>query len=393
MLVKTKKLVKISGVSIFETKTGWRVKLGKKITKTTPIDRRFKTENEVISFVEDSLQVRSNRTFDLGALTDADIADARKALELLKNHPKQSLLACVQVWVDRQPKTDPMTVSKLCDSFVDNRERVKKVSAGYLDSLNVYHKKLREDFGSSFIHELSKDDLEQYLDDHFGELTSKTYNHNLGQVKALCKYALMKGKLVDDISENIEKKKEDILEVGILSPEDTYTLLETAKEHAPELVVPWSLQAFAGLRRAESAKILWRDIKEKQIIISPQIAKTNARRSIPISAPLRSILAWVEAESKPKDKEVLDVSLIKWNELRLKVLKKCSVNWTKNCLRHSYVSYRLADLQDDSRVALEAGHTASMLHKHYKDVVEEDIADDYWKLYQKNVKYIKKVIV
>jgi len=182
------------------------------------------------------------------------------------------------------------------------------------------------------------------------------------------------------------------LEVGILTPQDTFLLLETAKVHAPELVVPWSLQAFAGLRRAESAKILWGDIKEKQIIISPKIAKTNARRSIPLSAPLRSILAWAESGAKPKDKKVLDISLVKWNELRLKVLKECSVKWPRNCLRHSYVSYRLASLQDDSRVALEAGHTSAMLHKHYKDVVEEDASVKYWELYKNNVKYIKKVI-
>lgn len=392
MMVKTKKLGKISGVSIFQTPTGWRVKLGKKISKTHPIDKRFKTEVEAVSYVEGQLQARKNRTSDLEVMTDAQIADARKAVDLLKKHPMQSLLACVQDWLARQPETDPWTVNELCDSFVENRKNMKKVSAVYLDSLKVYHKKLKQDFGEIFIHELTKKNLELYLKSHFSKLAAKTYNHNVGQIKALCRYAVMKGRLIHDISETIETKGEEVLKVGILTPQDTFLLLEAAKEHAPELVVPWALQAFAGLRRAETSKFKWEGIKKKQIVILPEVAKTNAMRSIPILPPLRSILDWAEAESKPKDKEVLDVSLIKWNELRLKVLKKCSVKWTKNCLRHSFVSYRLAVVNDDARVALEAGHTAAMLHKHYKNVVEEDISDDYWKLYQENVKYIKKVI-
>lgn len=47
--------------------------------------------------------------------------------------------------------------------------------------------------------------------------------------------------------------------------------------------------------------------------------------------------------------------------------------------------------QTTNRVALEAGHTVTMLHQHYKAVVDESEARLYWDLFvdQGKVKSIK----
>ena len=74
-------------------------------------------------------------------------------------------------------------------------------------------------------------------------------------------------------------------------------------------------------------------------------------------------------------------SLTNFRDRRVTLVEKCGISWKHNCLRHSFASYRLAAAQDDNRVALEAGHTVTVLHKHYKAVVDEKEATLYWRLF------------
>jgi hypothetical protein len=43
-------------------------------------------------------------------------------------------------------------------------------------------------------------------------------------------------------------------------------------------------------------------------------------------------------------------------------------------LRHSFISYRLAEIQDAAQVALEAGNSPNMVFKHYREIVKPDVA-------------------
>jgi hypothetical protein len=44
------------------------------------------------------------------------------------------------------------------------------------------------------------------------------------------------------------------------------------------------------------------------------------------------------------------------------------ITWKQNALRHSFISYRLAELQDVNRVALEAGNSPQMIFRHYREL-------------------------
>ena len=62
------------------------------------------------------------------------------------------------------------------------------------------------------------------------------------------------------------------------------------------------------------------------------------------------------------------------NEARLhedfrRAAKAAGLEWRDNALRHSFVSYRLADVQDVARVALEAGNSPAMIFQHYRELV------------------------
>jgi predicted urease superfamily metal-dependent hydrolase len=47
------------------------------------------------------------------------------------------------------------------------------------------------------------------------------------------------------------------------------------------------------------------------------------------------------------------------------------VVWRHNALRHSFCSYRLAEIKNAAQVALEAGNSPQMIFKHYRELVTE----------------------
>jgi hypothetical protein len=54
------------------------------------------------------------------------------------------------------------------------------------------------------------------------------------------------------------------------------------------------------------------------------------------------------------------------------------MRWKKNALRHSYVSYRLALTNDGAKTALEAGHDQAILFRHYREIVEPQMAEKWF---------------
>ena len=52
--------------------------------------------------------------------------------------------------------------------------------------------------------------------------------------------------------------------------------------------------------------------------------------------------------------------------------------WKKNALRHSYISYRVAEVQDVPKVALEAGNSGQMIFQHYRELVQAKDAKEWF---------------
>ena len=54
--------------------------------------------------------------------------------------------------------------------------------------------------------------------------------------------------------------------------------------------------------------------------------------------------------------------------------------WKHNALRHSFISYRVAETQDVAKVSLEAGNSPQMIFKHYRELVRPDAAKAWFAL-------------
>ena len=54
------------------------------------------------------------------------------------------------------------------------------------------------------------------------------------------------------------------------------------------------------------------------------------------------------------------------------------LDWPRNVLRHSFISYRIAIVKSADQVALEAGNSPSIIFKNYRELTTEEEADKWF---------------
>ncbi len=172
-----------------------------------------------------------------------------------------------------------------------------------------------------------------------------------------------------------EPFKQPDTEIEIFTVEEIGKLQLTAHSRLLPLV---AIGAFAGIRSAEIRRLHWEDIKwdRGHIELAGRKTKTRARRLVPLTDNLKEWLAPWRHESGP-------VIAMKSVSGALTVLgDKAGIEggWRKNALRHSYISYRVAETGDVARTALEAGNSPEMIFRHYREVVDEESAKEWFSI-------------
>jgi integrase len=190
-------------------------------------------------------------------------------------------------------------------------------------------------------------------------------------------YVFKGGNPVTD-TESVEVNASD---VKIFTSDEIGKLISVAPKDFQPLL---TLGAFAGLRTAEILRLEWCDIDLAGgfITISSGKAKTRSRRLVPIQPNLK---AWLEP--------YINESGLLWkrtvNDLqdaRASTVKAAGVAWKDNGCRHSFISYRLAAIQNAAQVALEAGNSPNVVFKHYRELVKPVAAQIWFSIAPDNVK-------
>ena len=68
----------------------------------------------------------------------------------------------------------------------------------------------------------------------------------------------------------------------------------------------------------------------------------------------------------------------------ISVFALLKIDWPRNVLRDSFISYRIAIVQSADQVALEAGNSPSIIFKHYRELATEDLADQWFGILPKD---------
>ena len=162
--------------------------------------------------------------------------------------------------------------------------------------------------------------------------------------------------------ETVGKAKEPATEIEIFTPQEMAQLLAAAEPHLLPFV---AIGGFAGIRHAEITRLDWQDVNLQtgHIEVRAGNAKTAARRLIPI---VPALAQWLRPYHTGKGKVCAYQDMT--NEL-LWLAKQCGIPWKRNGLRHSFISYRVAQTQNMNQVALEAGNSPQMIIRHYRELV------------------------
>ena len=137
---------------------------------------------------------------------------------------------------------------------------------------------------------------------------------------------------------------------------------------APADFVPLlAIGAFAGVRVAEILRLDWGnvDLAGGFITVAADKAKTARRRLVPLSDNLRQ---WLAPYAQPEGK-LWNLSDCMFSERSAATAAKARVDWKANGLRHSFISYRVAQVQNVAQVALEAGNSAQVIFSNYRELV------------------------
>ena len=319
----------------------------------------------------------------VAALRNSDAASYTRALELLKPYGTALEVACgvyakacEVLGGDRiaeacgffmrhgASQIKPRLVGDVCDELLAVKERRtssgRPASAVYLRHLRVRLNKVRAAFAVN-VSSVTTADLQSWYDSM--RVAPETLRSMHKAVNTLMSFAESRGyihKGSNPMRGTEPVRGGTVGEIGIITVDQMRHLLTTA----PAGLVPFlAIGAFAGLRVSEIERIEWKDIDLPGgwIVVAADRAKTAQRRLVPIQPNLS---AWLNLH---KGKGPVADPLEKRN-----MIEKWGARWPMNGLRHSYISYRLACIQDVGKVALEAGNSPTKIFSNYRELVKPD---------------------
>ena len=314
-----------------------------------------------------------------GIPLDLLVKDAVEAVKIVDG--KVSLLEMAKEFKRRKMHELPDKMLPVAvDEMIETRTKDGTGDA-YVRVLKVYLNQLKESFNCQ-LRAVTTGQLADYLRNQ--DVSSRSKNNARATIGAFFKFCKERGWLPRDHEgiELVPKFKEKPTDITIYSPWEVTQFLNHSR---PEMVPFLAIGAFAGLRSAEIERLDWSEVHlaDKFIEIKAAKAKTASRRIVPITGNLAK---WLKDHAKDEGRIVPFDNVNKqigWlvedtNQALKEAAEKDGkdpekakkVKWKKNALRHSFISYRVAETQDVAKVALEAGNSPQIIFQHYRELVQ-----------------------
>lgn len=307
-----------------------------------------------------------------------------------------SLKEVVDTYLKRHPIGMPAkSVREVVDELIESKTSAAK-SAVYIKDLTSRLGTFADNFNVRISNVTGKE-IEDYIrglktfnkdERQRHRLAGRTQNNIRRLISTLFKFAVKRGYLPRDHDEisGVEKASTDSGKIEVFNPAELQKLfdacikpvMERGKWRTREEMIPYlAIAAFCGLRAAEIMRLDWSEVHlsgaEKFVEVTAGNAKTASRRTVPIPD---NCAAWLERYAKTSG-PVINLSRAD-KQLFLYLAEKSGVPWKHNGLRHSFISYKLALIKDVGQVSLEAGNSPAMVFKHYRQLVRESEATEWF---------------
>jgi integrase len=240
------------------------------------------------------------------------------------------------------------------------------------------------------VRQLTPRDVDTYLND-LQDLKGQTVNKHADALGTFFKFCQSRQWLSKEINllEHFESRREQHGEIKIFTSAELRLLLDAAD---PEFATCIALQAFAGVRSEELQKLTWEDLAKRDghIEVAASKAKTASRRVTPISdnlaawledAPKTGKLVWPHRQQSfyEQQEATVKAAQVAENKRHKKTPKEAkTIKWKHNALRHSFISYRVAETQNMNQVALETGTSVKKIVAHYRELVTPKEAKEWF---------------
>jgi integrase len=302
-------------------------------------------------------------------------------IEAVKILGTDKVVKAAEEFIRRNPTERPArTVRQVADELIELKTN-RKASSRYIEDLKGRLANLADKFRVN-VDAVTTADIQQWLDNM--DAAPRTIRNLRNNASGLFKFAEARGYIARGenpvtATERIKTKNSDAIET--YTPEEITRLLTAAPDSFKPVL---AIQAFAGLRSAEVIRLDWKNIKIERghIEITAANAKTASRRIVPI---LPNLAEWLKKAAKKKGK-LFPHSRAYFHEvqrdisIRTKSDNRPALLWKHNALRHSFISYRVAAIQNVAQVALEAGNSPAMIFGHYRELVTADDAKKWFSI-------------
>lgn len=301
---------------------------------------------------------------------------ADRYVEAVKILGAENIVKAAEFYIQRNPaQREPRTMQQVADELVALKEN-RQASARYVGDLRARLNTLAKKFPEN-VDTVTTAALQSWFDGM--DAAPRTVRNFRQTASTLFKFAeargyIAKGENPVTSTEKIKSKNGSPIE--IYSPKEIRRLLDAAPESFQPII---AIQAFAGLRSAEVMRLQWQDVKldRQHIEITAGNAKTASRRIVPI---LPNLAAWLKPHAKKKELLFQPSNLSAFNKRQNETADAAGIGWKANALRHSFISYRVAQTQNVAQVALEAGNSPAMIFGHYRELVTADDAKKWFSI-------------
>ena len=336
--------------------------------------RNYKTKDEALTAAENGYLERQNDGLAVFGLSQDVKMDAARAHEILAPF-KISLFDAASYYKKHvlAYRSAP-SVKDIIDRMIAEKETKNRSDATVRDLKSRLQNTFAEDFGDRLMHEIGKDEIEEWLNDEEWTPRSRINYHT--KISQLYNYAIRNEWIDANLTKKIDRPSAVDSEPEIFTVEQAKKLLLNANDFG---LLPYvALGLFAGLRSTELMKLKgeWIVAEEKSVIVPAEIAKKRTRRVVNMADAL---LAWLQP-CLPLRGNIVSASEFRSNMDLLRAAAGIE-KWPKNGLRHSFASYHLATHENELLTAKEMGHRDSnIVHKNYKQLILKSQAARFWAL-------------
>ena len=225
-----------------------------------------------------------------------------------------------------------------------------------------------------------------------GEITAPHVQHWLDELKLssqsvvnyrrvlsnLFNHAVARGWLHRDDNPTVGLERVTVRRRGsvtLFTPDEAERILENAH---PPIRPCLAIVFFAGLRAKEVQRLDWSDIDliGGFLTVGRDNAKTASRRLVPIE---KNLAAWLALDHLPRG-PLWPRTEWAFHSAQRSAAKRAKIPWRENAARHSFCSYRLAQTRNAAQVAMEAGNSQTMIHRHCAELVRPEDGQRWFRI-------------